>query len=123
MPRTVGGAPGLDVPRYHSAMNKTVLIRFVPPAPVRIALGKGLTHTREWNGDKLVATVQEGLELWAAEYDPELAVRVILSRQAEIRFEGTWKPDKETASDLRQRIGETMSYVLEGIEAEEYLSD
>ena len=104
-------------------MNKTVLIRFVPPAPVKVTVGKGLTHTREWKGDKLVATVQEGLDIWAAEYDPELEVRVILSRQAEIRFEGTWKPDRETASDLRQRIGETMSYVLEGIEAEEYLSD
>ncbi|WP_420594291.1 hypothetical protein [Deinococcus sp.] len=104
-------------------MHKIILIRFVPPAPVKTLLGKGASHTREWNGDKLVATVQEGLELWAAEYDPELEVRVILSRQAEIRFEGTWKPDREMASDLRQRIGETMSYVLEGIEAEEYLSD
>ena len=111
------------MPRYHYAMNKTVLIRFVPPAPIKVTLGKGVTHTREWNGDKLVATVQEGLEVWAADHDPELEVRVILSRQAEIRFEGTWKPDKETASDLRQQIGETMSDLLEGIEAQDYLSD
>ena len=49
-------------------------------------------------------------------------MRVLVSRQAEIRFEN-WKPDKTEATELRQEIGEQISLVMEGIEAEDYLSD
>ncbi|UQN04986.1 hypothetical protein [Deinococcus sp. QL22] len=103
-------------------MNKKVLIRFVPPAPIKIAVSKGVSRTRDWNTDKLVGFLQEGLEIWAADAYPELELNVVDSRQAEIRFEG-WKPDKESAAEMREAIGQQMGLVLEGIEPDEYLSE
>lgn len=85
-------------------------------------MSKGVTRTREWNGEKLAAFLQEGLEIWAADRYPDFEMRVAVSRQAEIRFEN-WKPEKTQATELRQEIGEQISTVMEGIEAEDYLSD
>ena len=45
-----------------------------------------------------------------------------MSRHAEIRFEN-WKPEKTQAAELRQEIGEQISSVMEGVEADDYLSD
>ncbi|WP_146202799.1 hypothetical protein [Deinococcus irradiatisoli] len=103
-------------------MPRNVLIRFVPPAPIKVPVSKGVTRTREWDGEKLAAFLQEGLEIWAADKHPDFEMRVLVSRQAEIRFEN-WKPDKKMAEDLRQEIGDQMSVVMEGIEAEDYLSE
>lgn len=65
-----------------TAMSKRVLIRFVPPAPVKITVSKGVSRTRDWNTDKLVDFLQEGLEIWAADAYPELELNVVDSRQA-----------------------------------------
>jgi hypothetical protein len=107
---------------YNYAMNKRVLIRFVPPAPIKVNVSKGISRTRDWDADKLVAFLQEGLEIWAADAYPELELAVVESHQAEIRFDG-WKPDKEAAAEMREAIGEQMGMVLEGIEPDEYLSE
>ncbi|MFB9991578.1 hypothetical protein ACFFLM_06305 [Deinococcus oregonensis] len=103
-------------------MNKRVLIRFVPPAPIKVSVSKGLSRTRNWNTDKLVGFLQEGLEIWAFDAYPELELAVVESHQAEIRFD-SWKPDKEQAAEMREAIGEQMGIVLEGIEPDEYLSE
>ncbi|AWN22232.1 hypothetical protein DKM44_02425 [Deinococcus irradiatisoli] len=103
-------------------MPRNVLIRFVPPAPIKIKTGKDTSRIREWDGEKLAAFLQEGLEIWAADKHPDFEMRVAVSRQAEIRFEN-WKPEKTRAAELRLEIGEQMSVVMEGIEAEDYLSE
>lgn len=103
-------------------MFRNVLIRFVAPAPIKIKTSKTESRTREWDGEKLAAFLQEGLEIWAGDKHPDFEIRVAVSRQAEIRFEN-WKPDKAEAEKLRAEIGEQISLVLEGIEAEDYLSE
>ena len=103
-------------------MSRTVLIRFVPPAPIKVPVSKGVTRTREWNGEKLAAFLQEGLEIWAGDKYPDFEMRVAVSRQAEIRFEN-WKPDKTQAEELRAEIGDEIALVMEGIEPEDYLSE
>ena len=103
-------------------MSRNVLIRFVPPAPIKIKTGKATTHVREWDGEKLAAFLQEGLEIWAGDKYPDFEIRVAVSRQAEIRFEN-WKPDKTQAEELRAEIGDEIARVMEGIEPEDYLSE
>ncbi|WP_161884420.1 hypothetical protein [Deinococcus alpinitundrae] len=103
-------------------MPRNVLIRFVPPAPIKTKTGKDTTHVREWDGEKMAAFLQEGLEIWAGDKYPDFEMRVAVSRQAEIRFEN-WKPDKQQAEELRAEIGAEISQVMEGIEPEDYLSD
>ncbi len=85
-------------------------------------VSQGVTRTREWNSEKLRAFLQEGLEVWAAEQYPDFELCVAVSRQVEIRLEN-WKPDKAQATEVRQAIGEQISLVMEGIEAEDYLSE
>jgi len=103
-------------------MSRTVLIRFVPPAPIKIKTGKATTHVREWDSEKMAAFLQEGLEIWAGDRHPDFEMRVAVSRQAEIRFEN-WKPEKTQAEALRAEIGEEIALVMEGIEPEDYLSE
>ncbi|GAA4002551.1 hypothetical protein GCM10022631_11520 [Deinococcus rubellus] len=103
-------------------MSRNVLIRFVPPAPIKVKTGKETTHTRKWDGEKLAAFLQEGLEIWAGDKYPDFEMRVAVSRQAEIRFEN-WKPEKKEAEELRAEIGEEISQVMEGIKPEDYLSE
>jgi len=102
-------------------MSRTVLIRFVAPAPIKTKTGKATTHVREWDGEKMAAFLQEGLEIWAGDKHPDFEMRVAVSRQAEIRFED-WKPDKTQAEELRAEIGDEIALVMEGIEPEDYLS-
>ena len=40
-----------------------------------------------------------------------------------MKTQRAWKPDKETAAEMREAIGEQMGMVLEGIEPDEYLSE
>ncbi|GGQ92151.1 hypothetical protein [Deinococcus ruber] len=103
-------------------MTRNILIRFVPPAPIKIKSGKETLHVRTWNIEKLVETLQEGLELAAAEQLPELELefQILVSTQPEIRFNG-WKP--ESAGELRTTIGEMIGAVMENIEVDEYLSE
>jgi len=101
-------------------MPRTVLIRFVPPAPIKT--GKATTHVREWDGEKMAAFLQEGLEIWAGDKYPDFEMRVLVSRQAKIRFEN-WKPYKTQAGELRAEIGDEIALVMEGIEPENYLSE
>ncbi|ULH18139.1 hypothetical protein MF271_21930 (plasmid) [Deinococcus sp. KNUC1210] len=98
------------------------MIRFVPPAPVKVKQGKEVVHVREWNIEKLVDFIQEGLEMAVAEQLPEqdLELQILVSTQPEIRFNG-WKP--ENAGELRNTIGEMIGAVLENIEVDEYLSE
>ncbi|AZI44367.1 hypothetical protein EHF33_15915 [Deinococcus psychrotolerans] len=103
-------------------MSRNVLIRFVRPPPVKISVSKAVTRTRQWDGEKMAAFLQEGLEIWAADKYPEFEMRVATSRQAEIRFEN-WKPEKKDAEELRAEIGEQIGLVMEGIEPEDYLSE
>ncbi|TSA86169.1 hypothetical protein FNU79_08335 [Deinococcus detaillensis] len=103
-------------------MSRNVLIRFVPPTPIKVKTSKTESRTREWDGEKLAAFLQEGLEIWAGDKYPDFEMKVAVSRQAEIRFVN-WKPDKTEAEELRAEIGEQISLVLEGIEPEDYLSD
>lgn len=103
---------------HNYAMNKTVLIRFVPPAPITVKTGKATTHTRHWHTDKLIAHLQEHLELRLADAGQTFDLRVVSSTQPEIRFEG-WKPEK--ADDLRKVIGDLMGEVMQDIEVEEFL--
>ena len=99
-------------------MNKTVLIRFVPPAPITIKTSKTTTHTRHWDDDKLTTLLQEHLEIGLADAGQALDVRVVTSRQAEIRFDG-WKPDGADA--LRKVITELMGEAMADIDPEDYL--
>ncbi|ULH15969.1 hypothetical protein MF271_04880 [Deinococcus sp. KNUC1210] len=103
-------------------MTRNILIRFVPPAPVKIKSGKDTIHIRHWNIAKLLDTLQEGIEMAAAEQLPdlELEFQILVSTQPEIRFNG-WKP--ESASELRATIGEMIGAVMENIEVDEYLSE
>ena len=103
-------------------MPRNVLIRFVPPAPIKTKTGKATTHIREWDGEKMAAFLQEGLEIWAGDKYPDFEMRVAVSRQAEIRFEN-WKPEKQQAEELRAKIGEVIGQVMEGIEPENDLSE
>lgn len=70
----------------------------------------------------MAAFLQEGLEIWAGDKYPDFEMRVLVSRQAEIRFEN-WKPQKKEAEELRAEIGEEILRVMEGIEPEDYLSE
>ena len=103
---------------YHCATSRTVLFRFVPPAPIKTKTGKATTLVCEWDGERLVAFLQESLEIWAVDKHPDFEVRAAVSRQAEIRSEN-WKPEKRQAEELRAEIGQ----VMEGIEPEDDLSE
>ncbi|SMB89248.1 hypothetical protein [Deinococcus hopiensis] len=101
-------------------MNKRILIRFVPPAPIKVPNGPKSTRLRTWKVDKLIGFLQEGLEPMMGEAYPDVEFEVVEARAQEIRFDG-WKPEKP--GDVRKAIGEMMGNVMEGIEAEEYLED
>ncbi|GAA3999887.1 hypothetical protein GCM10022631_08560 [Deinococcus rubellus] len=51
-------------------MSRTVLIRFVPSASLKVKTGKATTHVREWDGEKMATFLQEGLEIWAGDKYP-----------------------------------------------------
>lgn len=101
-------------------MSKRILIRFVPPAPVKVPNGPKTTRLRTWNVEKLIEFLKEGLEIPMGEAYPDVEFEVVESRIAEIRFDG-WKP--EDAGGVRKAITEMMGNVMEGLEAEEYLND
>ncbi|MVN86797.1 hypothetical protein GO986_08480 [Deinococcus sp. HMF7620] len=99
-------------------MNKRVVVRFVPPAPVKVSTGKGTSRLRAWKTDKLIEFLEVGLAPLVAQQFPDIELSVIESRAADVRFEG-WKPEKPTA--MREAIGEMVGTVMEDIEAEEFL--
>ena len=101
-------------------MNKRILIRFVPPAPIKVANGKNTTRLRTWKVEKLLDFLREGLEPLMGEALPDVEFEVVESRAPEIRFDG-WKP--EDAGAVRKQITEMIGNVMEGLEAEEYLND
>lgn len=101
-------------------MNKRVLIRFVPPAAIKIQVSKGNSRLRTWKVEKLLAFLREGLEIPMGEAFPDVAFEVVEAQASEIRFDG-WKP--ENAGETRKAIGEMIGSVMEGIEAEEFLND
>ncbi|EYB69434.1 hypothetical protein DEIPH_ctg008orf0173 [Deinococcus phoenicis] len=100
-------------------MNKRIVVKFVPPAPVKVPNGKSTTRTRTWQVDRLIEFLRSGLEPLVTEAYPGTELEVIEGRAADVRFDG-WKPEKPAV--LREQIGEMIGTVMEDLEAEEYLN-
>ena len=84
-------------------MSRNILLRFVPPAPIKIKTGKDTSHIREWDGEKMAAFLQEGLEIWAGDTYPDFEMKVAVSRQAEIRWSLPRDAERWTAEAYMKR--------------------
>ncbi len=94
-----------------------VLLRWVPPAPVREGSGKA-ARLREWNVPKILQFLQDELGPRIEEaFDAELVI--VPSKIAEIRPEHLAVGFK--VADVRAAVGEMLTTVMEGFEGEEYL--
>ncbi|GAA5514753.1 hypothetical protein Dcar01_03514 [Deinococcus carri] len=100
-------------------MNKRIVVKFVPPAPVKVPNGKSTTRTRTWQVDKLIEFLRAGLTPLVQQAHPGVELEVVEGRAADVRFDG-WKPEKPSV--VREQIGEMIGTVMEDLEAEEYLS-
>lgn len=99
-------------------MTRTVTVRFVLPAPVKVRISETLSRTRTWNEEKLTTFLQAGLEPMLQQMIDDVSLEVVVAKAADIRF--SWKPEKIGA--LRDAIGELIGTVMEDIEVDEYLS-
>jgi hypothetical protein len=110
---------GHPLPCYHYAMTRTVTVRFVPPAPVKVRVSITASRTRTWDEEKLAEFLQAGLEPLLSKMIDDLELLVVVAKAADIRF--NWKP--ENITELREQIGELIGTVMEDIEPDEYLSE
>ena len=99
-------------------MTRTVTVRFVTPAPVKVRISETLSRTRTWNEEKLTTFLQAGLEPMLQQMIDDVSLEVVMAKAADIRF--SWKPEK--IGSLRDAIGELIGTVMEDIEVDEYLS-
>ena len=99
-------------------MTRTVTVRFVPPAPVKVRISETLSRTRNWDEEKLATFLQAGLEPMLQQMIDDVSIEVVIAKASDIRF--SWKPEKIGA--LRDAIGELIGTVMEDIEVDEYLS-
>ena len=104
---------------YHYAMTRTVSVRFVPPAPVKVRVSMTVSRTRIWDEEKLAEFLRAGLEPLLSKMIDDLELLVVIAKAADIRF--SWKPEK--INELREQIGQLIGTVMEDIEVDEYLSE
>ena len=100
-------------------MPRTVQVRFVSPKDIQVKVSQTVTRTRVWDGEKLAAFLQAGLEPLLSKMIDDLELLVVVAKAPDIRF--NWKPDK--IGELREQIGQLIGTVMEDIEADEYLSE
>ena len=100
-------------------MSRTVQVRFVPPRDIKVRVSQTVIRTRVWDGEKLAAFLQAGLEPLLSKMIDDLELLVVVAKAPDIRF--SWKPEKIT--ELREQIGGMIGTVMEDIEADEYLSE
>lgn len=102
-------------------MHKSVVIRFVPPAPVKIPVTTTTVRTREWNVERLLKHLRLNLEeRIQAELGTDVEVQVVAARQADIRLNNV-KP-KGGVTEWKETLGEAIGDVVSDIEPEDFLS-
>jgi hypothetical protein len=100
-------------------MPRTVQVRFVPPKDIQVKVSQAVTHTRVWDGEKLAAYLQAGLEPLLSKMIDDLELVVVVAKAPDIRF--NWKP--EGLTELREQIGQLIGTVMEDIEVDDFLSE
>lgn len=98
-------------------MQKSVVIRFVPPAPVKIPITNTVTRTREWNVEKLLEHLKASLEpRIQTELGADVEVQVVTARQPDIRLNNV-KP-RGSLTDWKEALGEAIG----DIDPEDFLA-
>lgn len=102
-------------------MQKTVTIRFVPPAAIKIPVTTATVHTREWNVEKLLEHLRTSLEPQIqAELGGDVEVQVVVARQPDIRLDNV-KP-RGSISDWKESVGEAIGEAMSGVGPEDFLT-
>lgn len=102
-------------------MDRSVEIRFVPPADVKVPVTTVTTHTRRWNVEKLLEHLRQSLEpRIQAELGDDVELRVVAARQPDIRLNHV-KP-KGGVTDWKAALGEAIGDAMGDIEPEDFLS-
>lgn len=101
-------------------MDRSVEIRFVPPADIKVKVSAAVTHTRKWNVERLMDYLRESLEpRIQEELGDDVEVRVVAARQPDIRLNNV-KP-KGGVTDWKAALGEAIGDAMGDIEPEEFL--
>lgn len=110
---------------YLYVMDKTIMFRFSTPDPLKYEVkvaGKNIVKRRNWDGDKLLAYLQEQLPGVFEGRFPEYGLRIEMAKKRDIVLEG-WKPDKEEGDEIKEAFDGLVGEVLEDIEVEDFLLD
>lgn len=102
-------------------MQKSVLIKVVPPAAIKIPTTSSTVRTREWNLEKLLEHLKATLEPQIqAELGDDVEVQVVTGRQPDIRLNNV-KP-KGGVSDWKEGLGEAIGEAMGDLDPEEFLT-
>lgn len=102
-------------------MDKSVVIRFVPPVDVKIPVTTATTRTRSWNVEKLLMHLQASLEPQVkADLGEDVELQVIAARQADIRLNNV-KP-KGGVTEWKEALGEAIGDVMGDLDPDDFLS-
>lgn len=101
-------------------MDRTVEIRFVPPADIEVKVSAAVTHTRKWEVERLMDYLRESLEpSIQGELGEDVEVRVVAARQPDIRLNNV--KIKGGVTEWKASLGEAIGNAMGDIEAEDYL--
>lgn len=116
-----------EVKGYNYAMSKTIVFRFATPDPLKYEISSGVgkakqvrVKRREWDGEKLLAYLQEHLPGIFESRFPDHSLRIEQARKSDIALEG-WRPGKEESDEVKQAFDELVGEVLADIEVEDFL--
>lgn len=102
-------------------MQKSVLIRVVPPAAIKIPTTTATVHTREWDLEKLLDHLKATLEPQIhAELGDDVEVQVVTGRQPDIRLNNV-KP-RGGITEWKEGLGEAIGEAMGDVDPEDFLS-